>query len=130
MKIIIVAAIIKDNKILLVNNHNYWGLPGGTQEPNETQTHTLIREFKEEFTGTQIINLKHYKNFFGISPRQNNLALVKVYFANIKDNLNKPDGSDEDIKEFIFTSNPFNYNLPPITKDIINSLIKDNHLKI
>ena len=48
------AAVIQDGKILLVEHHffatgeRYWGLPGGRQEPGETEVETVAREVLEE----------------------------------------------------------------------------------
>ncbi|MEK6862268.1 MAG: NUDIX domain-containing protein, partial [Nanoarchaeota archaeon] len=69
MNEIIGAAIIKDGRILLLHNHGNWSLPGGTRVEDEAELECLSREFSEEFAGTQIDNVRHYKNFEGISPR-------------------------------------------------------------
>ncbi len=46
------AIIIKDSKILLIhrfkNGQEYWVLPGGGVEDNETLDEALVREVKEE----------------------------------------------------------------------------------
>lgn len=48
------AAVIQDGRILLVEHHffangeRYWGLPGGRQEPGETDEQTVAREVLEE----------------------------------------------------------------------------------
>ncbi len=48
------AAIVQDRKILLVEHHffgdggRYWILPGGRQEPGETDNETVSREAQEE----------------------------------------------------------------------------------
>lgn len=53
------AVIIRDDRILLVKLHNYernrdyWILPGGGREDNETEEDCVIREVKEE-TGLEV----------------------------------------------------------------------------
>ena len=50
------AVIIKDNKVLLVHRiknvnetlREYYVIPGGKQENNESDEETLVREVKEE----------------------------------------------------------------------------------
>ena len=52
--------LIKDNKIVVIrykngDNRDYYDIPGGKIEENETSVDTSIREFKEE-TGINIFN--------------------------------------------------------------------------
>ena len=56
--------LIKDNKVIAIRyktekNYNYYDIPGGKIEENETSEDASIREFKEE-TG-MIINNQKYK---------------------------------------------------------------------
>ncbi|MCX6749589.1 MAG: NUDIX hydrolase [Candidatus Pacearchaeota archaeon] len=128
MKEIIAAAVIKDRKILLVDNRGFWGLPGGTKKEGESDEQCLKREFAEEFSGTKLKNLRYYKSFEGISPRNKDIITVKIYFAEIYGLLIMPDGSDEDIKTMEWATNIEAYNMAPVAKKIISSLRKDCYL--
>lgn len=54
VKVVYALIIDKDNRILMVNNHEgHWSLPGGRVEINETLIEATIREVYEE-TGLHI----------------------------------------------------------------------------
>ena len=58
--------LINDNKVIVIKyktnkNMNYYDIPGGKIEENESAIDTSIREFKEE-TGIEIINQKYKGN--------------------------------------------------------------------
>ena len=127
MKIIIGAAIIEDNKILLVRKKETWILVGGKLEDSESDLECLLRECKEELSGTELKNFRFYKSFEGISPHKKELKTVKVYFANLIDGLNKPSKEIEEAK-WIDKRDLVKYNLSSITLDIVNSLKKENYL--
>lgn len=128
MKKIIAAAVIEQEKILLVDNHRNWSFPGGTREEGESDLECLSREFSEEFSGTKIKVTTHYGTFKGISPRKRDQITVEVYFAEIKGQLNMPDGSDEDVKMAEWIDDPSKYQLAPVAHAIIDSLQRDNYL--
>lgn len=58
--------LINDNKVIVIKyktdkNKDYYDIPGGKIEENESAIDTSIREFKEE-TGIEIINQKYKGN--------------------------------------------------------------------
>jgi mutator protein MutT len=76
---------VKENKFLLLKRSlgghgysGYWGLPGGTVEPNETPTEAIIRELQEE-TGLDIFNMRLLKKY----PHQH--TFMNVFVFNSKD---------------------------------------------
>lgn len=99
-KEIVGAIVIREGKILLVNNHGNWSLPGGTREENESDVECLAREFSEEFSGTKIKNIRKYDEFCGVSPRNRNPIRVRAYLAEVDGKLRQPNGTDEDVKEY------------------------------
>ena len=59
------AAIIKDDRILLVKNENIWILPGGKPEESEPDLECLCREVSEELSGTKLKNFMYYNKWKG-----------------------------------------------------------------
>lgn len=58
--------LINDNKVIVIKyktnkNMNYYDIPGGKVEENESAIDASIREFKEE-TGIEVINQKYKGN--------------------------------------------------------------------
>jgi len=128
LKEIIAATIIKENKILMVDNRGNWAFPGGTLEEGESETQCLEREFREEFSGSRLYVRNFYRAFKGVSPRQKDTISVRMYFAEIDDGFKMPDGHDEDIKRAKWIRDISSYNAPDITKKIFESLKKDKFL--
>jgi ADP-ribose pyrophosphatase YjhB (NUDIX family) len=119
------AVIIKDKKILLVKKRDIWILPGGKPIWNESDYGCLVREIREELSGTEIILKEYYNSFIGKTPYKKDELEVRVYFAEIKGELNNP---SEEISEARFV-NPYDYPISDITKKIVDSLMRNNFLK-
>jgi len=89
----------KDFHILCVKNTkgNYWGLPKGTPEGNETPIETATRELKEE-TGIENIEISSGKTFEEkYSFEENGLTHNKTntyYFGFVNEMINKQDNLD------------------------------------
>ncbi len=128
MKEIVAAVIIQDKKVLMVDNHGNLSFPGGTKEENESDFECLAREFEEEFSGTRLTNFKYYRNFEGISPRSLSPINVRVYFAEIEEDLKMPDGSDEDVKRAGWITYPSQDQTAKVANDILESLHEEGYL--
>ena len=80
------AAIIKEDKVLVMQRSNQmtlpgmWEFPGGKVEANETEQEALIREIKEELSVT--INILDYINEASYDYEFGTVQL-KVYTAEI-----------------------------------------------
>ena len=124
LKDIITAAIIKDGKILLADNHGNWVLPGGTKESGESDSDCLKREFREEFAGSKLEPRDYYMELESTSPRQKDPIRVHVYLADIVGEFYEPDGTDEDIKQARWVSYDeiSKYNMPDTARQVIESL--------
>lgn len=84
--------LINDNKIIVIKyktnkNMNYYDIPGGKIEENESAINASIREFKEE-TGIEIINQKYKGNVIVEYPNMIfdfDIYLVNDYKGNPKE---------------------------------------------
>lgn len=119
------AAIIKDKKILLVKKGQVWILPGGKPNPGESDLECLLREIKEELSGTEAENPRYYKRFEGITPHKKDVLEVFVYFADVKGEIGRP---SSEIGDRAWLDDKKVYNLPDITVRIIDSLVKDGYI--
>lgn len=75
------------NKYKTNKNMNYYDIPGGKIEENESAINTSIREFKEE-TGIEIINQKYKGNVIVEYPNMIfdfDIYLVNDYKGNLKE---------------------------------------------
>lgn len=101
------AIIIKDNEVYLMfrrkieNNQvkEYYAIPGGKQEENETIEECVIREIKEEFS----LDIK-LTNYLGIVEDENNIGYI--YQAEILSGKLKLGGEE------LERNNPHNYYEP------------------
>lgn len=125
MRTAIGAVIIKDGKILLVRKRQSWILPGGKPQPNEPDLECLCREVKEELSGTQLDNIQYYGEFEGITPHKKDILKTRVYLADIKGKIYKP---NMEIEEYKWIKDANKYNLSDITSKIVDSLRKDKLL--
>lgn len=84
--------LINDNKVIVIKyktnkNMNYYDIPGGKIEKNESAINASIREFKEE-TGIEIINQKYKGNVIVEYPNMIfdfDIFLVNDYKGNPKE---------------------------------------------
>lgn len=126
MRTAIGAAIIDDDKILLVRKRQSWILPGGKPNPNESDIKCLCREVSEELSGTQLDNIRYYRSFEGVTPHKGDILIAKVYFADIKEELCQPSA---EIDAYGWVNDSRKYNLSDITSKIVDSLRKDGYLR-
>ncbi|MBU3958115.1 MAG: NUDIX domain-containing protein [Nanoarchaeota archaeon] len=126
MRTAIGAAIIDEEKILLVRKRQSWILPGGKPKPDESDIECLCREVSEELSGTQIDNIRYYGGFEGRTPHTGDILRVKVYFADIKGELYQ---SAAEIAAYGWINNPSRYKLSDITSKIVDSLTRDEYLR-
>ncbi|MCH7850263.1 MAG: NUDIX domain-containing protein [Nanoarchaeota archaeon] len=127
MRTAINAAIIKNNKLLLVRKKTTWILPGGKPEIGEDDLECLCREIDEELSGTKIKDIHFYKYFDGQTPHQRDILRAKVYFANMDGDLHQVRDGDS-ITEATWVDNFSKYNLSDITSKIVKSLQQDNYI--
>lgn len=76
--------LIKDNRVVAIkyitkNNMDFYDVPGGKIEENETSIEAAIREFKEE-TGMDVYNLKYIGNL--IAEYSNKIFDFDIYITN------------------------------------------------
>ena len=128
MRTAICAAIIEDNKILLVRKNRTWILPGGKPEKEEKDLECLTREIDEELSGTKIKEISFYKQFEGRTPHKGDILSARVYFANLSGELYAVRKEDS-ISEVKWVTNFEDYNISEITSKIINSLKQDDYLE-
>ena len=127
MRTAINAAIIKNDKILLVRKNFTWILPEGKPEREESDLECLCREIDEELSGTKIKNIKFYNQFEGRTPHKGDLLMARVYFANLDGEL-YPVREGDSISEVRWVKDPSKYNLSEITSKIVSALKKDGYL--
>lgn len=131
---VINAAIIKDNRILLVGKKYETGiehliLPGGKKEDTENDLECLTREVGEELSGAKIkINPNFYRLFTGNTPTGKK-ASVKVYFAELING--REIKTSNEISSAMWAE--YNLaihqkNLSDITRAVLNTLNKDKYL--
>lgn len=125
MKKGVYAAIIKNQRLLLVRDESRWLLPGGKIEPNESQLETLCRETQEELAGTQLRNIRYFGEFRGKTPRSNKDIATFVYLAEIKGELL---GHSNEILETRWIEYDTYLQLSDITRNVLNELKKKEYL--
>ena len=93
--------LINDNKVIVIKyktnkNMNYYDIPGGKVEENESAIDASIREFKEE-TGIEVINQKYKGNVIIEYP--NMVFDFDIYLVN--DYKGNPQEFDENYSMWI-----------------------------
>jgi 8-oxo-dGTP diphosphatase len=127
MRLAINVAIIQDRKILAVKKKETWILPGGKPESGEGDLECLCREIEEELSGTQIENIRYYKEFEGRTPHTRDLLKARVYFASIKGELHT--FSREILGVAWISYNEIgNYKFSDITQEVLDELRRENYL--
>ena len=73
--------LYKAGKILMVRDRyeDFWTLPGGKVEPAETKRQAIKREMKEELPLVSYVNLRFYKEFFGVTPHSQQFLVASVF---------------------------------------------------
>lgn len=123
--VVVCAAVIENNKLLLVKKRDAWILPGGKPKDHESDLECLAREVKDELSGTRLKGYVWYNPFEGISPHEKKPTLARVWFASIAGILNKP---SSEITDAEYISDFQNYPLSDITQQIVSRLKQDRYL--
>lgn len=89
--------LIKDNEVVAIkyitkNNMDFYDVPGGKIEENETSIEAAIREFKEE-TGMDVYNLKYIGNLIAEYP--NKIFDFDIYVTNESESFPKQTEENE-----------------------------------
>lgn len=126
MRKAICAAIIRGGKILLVQKEDFWILPGGKPEFEESDEGCLVREVAEELSGAALENIKYFGSFVGKTPRKGDQLRAEVFLADIS---GKALPSAE-IHQAVWIANPKQYNLSDITEKIVEELFSREYLKV
>jgi 8-oxo-dGTP pyrophosphatase MutT (NUDIX family) len=118
---------ITESGLLLVEERGVWKLPGGKQEGNEDDLDCLFRESGEELGGCRILVRGFYGKFSSVLPSRTELLMHHLYFADV---VGEPMARGE-ITEArrIKVHEMEKYNLSPLTRRIVRSLMEDSHLK-
>lgn len=123
--------LINDNKVIVIKyktnkNMNYYDIPGGKIEENESAINTSIKEFKEE-TGIEIINQKYKGNVIVEYP--NMIFDFDIYLVN--DYKGNPKEFEENYSMWINIEDLLNENKKFPSVEIIKHLDGNNiNLKI
>ena len=123
--------LINDNKVIVIKyktnkNMNYYDIPGGKVEENESAIDASIREFKEE-TGIEVINQKYKGNVIIEYP--NMVFDFDIYLVN--DYKGNPQEFDENYSMRINIEDLLNENKKFPSVEIIKYLENnDINLKI
>lgn len=123
--------LINDNKVIVIKyktdkNKDYYDIPGGKIEENESAIDTSIREFKEE-TGIEIINQKYKGNVIVEYP--NMIFDFDIYLVN--DYKGNPQEFEENCSMWINIEDLLNENKKFPSVEIIKYLENnDINLKI
>ena len=102
--------LINDNKVIVIKyktnkNMNYYDIPGGKIEENESAINASIREFKEE-TGIEVIDQKYKGNVIVEYP--NMIFDFDIYLVN--DYKGNPQEFDENYSMWINIEDLLNEN--------------------
>ena len=125
MEVASLALFNDKNEILVVRDREeeFWTLPGGKIEEEETKREAVKREVDEELRLVEWEDLKYYGEFFAVTPHSRQCIVVYVFRAFYLKGSIKPHmeitGSrwiDNDEK---------NLKMTQATKNIINSIYVD-----
>lgn len=118
--------LINDNKVIVIKyktnkNMNYYDIPGGKIEENESAINASIREFKEE-TGIEIINQKYKGNVIVEYP--NMIFDFDIYLVN--DYKGNPKEFEENYSMWISIEDLLKENKKFPSVEIINYIESDD----
>jgi len=131
MRKVVNAAIIHDNRILLVRKKQTWIFPGGKPEGGESDINCLERELAEEIPDKRLGKLTihdFYDSFTGKSPHMGDEVEVFVYFASFENFVEHPETARE-IAEAKWVDDFSNYKLAEMLPKLVNSLKEKGYLK-
>lgn len=120
------AVVIKDRKMLVVREKGsqWFFIPGGRREGNESDEECLRREIREEL-GAEIEIVNFYNEFVTKASGIKGKVKVRAYFCKMK---NKPKPGSE-IEEFAWADGSFDKRkLGNVLKVMIPQLKKDGRL--
>lgn len=115
---------ILDKKVLMVETWGHYVFPGGRKCEGEFDEETLVREIREELSGTEIKLGNYYKTFSGIMPIGGWLLESKTYFFDIEGELGEPSAEITD-KRYVNSQNIKELNLTEVSKKTLVSLIEE-----
>lgn len=78
---------IRDGKVLLARKKQVWILPGGKEDPEETDIDCLMREISEEIPGSKVAIGNLFDVFSGVTPHTRREVEVWVYLCQIDGQL-------------------------------------------
>lgn len=118
--------LINDNEVIVIKyktnkNMNYYDIPGGKIEENESAINASIREFKEE-TGIEIINQKYKGNVIVEYP--NMIFDFDIYLVN--DYKGNPKEFEENYSMWISIEDLLKENKKFPSVEIINYIESDD----
>lgn len=125
MRFAVQGLLIQDRKVLMVETYTYHVFPGGKYEYGETDNTCLIREFKEELSGTDIEITGFYKIISGITAISKEPVTYQTYFCELKGELGNS-SNEIDSRFFIDSRDISKLKLTDTSKKTLDSLIKDN----
>ncbi len=94
----VTAIIIKDKKLLLIQEGGYCYTPGGGVEEGETHEEAIARECREEI-GVSVLATRPYFTYDCVTVQQKTPQRNYCFFVDIE---GVPSASDEDIVEDVF----------------------------
>jgi len=119
------AAIFYGRRLLLVQKKDSWLLPGGKRnDPEEIDLDCLCREIREELSGTELKDIKPYREFIGKTHIGEDFKTI-MYFATIDGELGEPSA---EIKKRRWVSDFTKYGLSDMNSKVINALKEDKYL--
>jgi len=128
MKQVVNMIIVRRNRLLVakIREGDWWTLPGGAVEKEESKEEALRREIGEELPNATIIELVPYKEFQGITPHGQVEMTVSTFLGDIKGSINP--GAELTGTKWASPVSLQKLNLTATTKSIIKSLRKDGYL--
>lgn len=123
MIITIAGIVLDDKKLLVVKKRDAWIFPGGKPEDGESDIACLVREFREELSGTRIDpkSVEFYDTFKGISPNLKLPMEGRFYRVSLNSELGLPSREILD-RRFVSYSSLRDYRLSEAAREVVESL--------